>query len=109
MKVNGTNLAMTRGDTDSIVVSCPDRLFTEGDELIFTVKKSALTANILIQKKVTQFDEGKAVFEILPADTQKMYSGAYKYDIQLTTADGTVTTIIKPSLFTLEGEVTWNE
>ena len=33
---------------------------------------------------------------------------SYYYDIQLTRADGTVKTIIPPSMFTVKGEITYD-
>lgn len=99
---------MTRGDSDSIVVSCPDRPFQAGDEVVFTIKVSEFTPDIILQKRATEFDEGKAVFEIRPEDTSGLRYGGYKYDIQLTTADGAVITIIKPASFYIEREVTWD-
>ena len=99
---------MTRGDSESIVISCPERPFQEGDEVVFTVKVNEFTPEITLQKRVTQFDDGKAVIEIFPQDTNGMNYGRYKYDIQLTTAEGAVITIIKPATFCIEKEVTWD-
>lgn len=107
MKVNGTNISMTRGDSETITVSCEARPFTAGDVLIFTVKESVYDIAVKLQKVVKTFTEdGKAVIEILPEDTSDLSFRTYCYDIQLTYADGTVTTIIKPSNFKIEAEVT---
>jgi len=46
MKVNGTDLAMIRGDSESITLSLKDgevvTSFVTGDTVYFTVKRSAL-------------------------------------------------------------------
>lgn len=108
MNVCGHDLQMTRGDTESIVVSCPDNPFSVGDEIIFTVKTNAYKKDCVMQKKITAFTaDGKAVIPITPEDTAGMAFGRYRYDIQWTAVDGTVTTIIKPADFTLTEEVTW--
>lgn len=108
MKVDGTNLSMTRGDSETITISCEARPFRKGDMIRFTVKKDVFTKEKEIQKVVTEFtEEGKAIIAIYPEDTRGMAFGRYRYDVQLTTAAGNVTTIVKPSGFCLTEEVTW--
>lgn len=105
---SNNNISMTRGDSETITVSCKDRPFVTGDVIAFTVRKSAKNQIKNIEKKVTTFDEnGKAIIEIKPEDTASMDFSSYKYDIQLTAADGTVATIIKPANFTLTEEVSY--
>ena len=111
MKVCKTDLSMTRGDSETIIVKCflsgePQPLET-GDEVTLTVRASAQTP-IVIQKTVTVFDEhGWAVIAIDPEDTAELDFGVYVYDVQLTAADGTVTTLVPISSFTLTEEVTY--
>ena len=100
------NITMTRGDSESITVICEERPFAEGDKITMTVKETEYKKEILFHKNVTEFEDGKAVIEIAPEDTKNLYFAAYVYDIQLTGADGTVTTIIKPAIFELMKEVT---
>lgn len=100
------NIKMTRGDSESITVTCEERPFTEGDMITMTVKETEYDKEFLFQKNVTEFEDGKAVIEITPEDTKNLSFAAYVYDIQLTGADGTVTTIIKPAIFELMKEVT---
>jgi hypothetical protein len=113
VKVVGTNLSMIRGDTESITVSLSDETgnkinFELGDTLYFTIKDNVNTVNKVMQKQITDFNEdGNAVIEILPSDTKELKYKEYVYDIQLTREDGTVTTIIPPSSFVIEGEVTY--
>jgi hypothetical protein len=112
MKVNGTDLAMIRGDSETIKVSCKDAQgvdvpLKDGDTLYFTVKSSVGTEKIEIQKVITEFPDGIAYINISPDDTKSMNFRDYYYDIQLTRADGTVKTIIPPSKFTIKGEVTY--
>lgn len=111
MKVVGTNITMTRGDSESITVTMTDTNdsfvpFEAGDLLYFTVKETIGTDNIMLQKKVEKFEEGSALIEILPDDTKDWRPFEYIYDVQLSRGDGTVSTIIKPSAFKVEGDVT---
>ena len=109
MRIDGkNNISMTRGDSETITVSCEARPFEKGDAITFTVRKTAKSETKIIEKKVLEFEEGKAIIEILPEDTAGMAFDRYRYDIQLTGADGTVTTIIKPAEFRIEEEVTYD-
>ena len=115
MEVNGTDLSMVRGDSEQITVSA--RLndaqgtpvpFANGDVVYFTVKTNTNTAQKSLQKEVRVFDEeGKADIQINPDDTKNLECRTYQYDVQVTWANGEVTTIIKPSKFTLTPEVTY--
>jgi hypothetical protein len=112
MEIQGYNISMIRGDTEIIKVSCKDAQgvdvpFEDGDTLYFTVKSSVNTAEIKMQKVITEFPDGIAYINISPDDTKSMNFRDYYYDIQLTRANGTVKTIIPPSIFTIKGEVTY--
>jgi len=113
MKIQGTNISMIRGDSEAIKVSCEDAQgvgvpLEDGDTLYFTVKRSAYTEEKILQKIVTEFIEGVALITIFPKDTRELKTGAYYYDIQLNRANGTVKTIIPPSKFTINAEVTYD-
>lgn len=111
MKIIRNSIYMIRGDTESITVSLRDNgveiPFEVGDTLYMTVKESVDVVEKQFQIVVKDFNEGKAVIEIDPDDTKEMEFGNYVYDIQLTTSDGNVTTIIPPNRFVLQGEVTY--
>ena len=103
---------MIRGDSEVIKVSCRnesgvDFPFTEGDIVYFTVKGSTNTEEKILQKIVTEFTEGVALITIFPKDTRELETGIYYYDIQLNRANGQVKTIIPPSTFTINAEVTY--
>ena len=99
------NITMTRGDSESITVRCSEP-FKTGDAVYFTVREDAESA-ISLQKIITSFPNGEAVIYIDPEDTEPMDFGKYVYDIQVTRAGGTVTTLIVPSAFKLDEEVTY--
>ena len=112
MKIYGTNISMIRGDSQSITVSVKDKdgnkvpLIT-GDIIYLTVKYNVNTEEKVLQKVITQFEDGNATIEITPDDTKDIPFKTYVYDIQLNRVDGTVSTIIPPSNFTIGGEVTY--
>lgn len=111
MKINGTNLAMTRGDSETITIKVKegtDYVNLEfGDTIYFTVKINTNVAEKLIQKVITAFDAGVAVIEIEPEDTKNLAPRGYQYDIQWVDKNGRVTTIVAPSVFKIEPDVTF--
>lgn len=113
MIIQGTNLSMIRGDSEAILLSVKDskgvmQPLEEGDKIYLTVKESLDTAAKSLQVIVTEFEEGKALITINPSDTKELKPGVYFYDIQLNRKDGSVKTIIKPSRFVIEKEVTYD-
>ena len=107
MTIKGKNISMVRGDSESITVRCEQQPFTEGDTVTMTVREST-DSGVALRKDVTEFtDTGEAVIALFPEDTSVMEFGDYVYDIQLTRGDGTVTTLVTVSRFTLEEEVTY--
>ena len=98
-------MSMVRGDSESITVRC-SMGFNAGDQVIFTMRED-VDSPIALQKVVDSFPDGEAVIAINHEDTSGLDFGDYVYDIQWTRADGTVTTIVEKSRFTLREEVTY--
>ena len=112
MKVDGNNITMTRGDSETISIFCRNEDLTivplvTGDKIYFTVKTNVHEVIIILQKIITIFTDGKAIVIIAPLDTKELKFKSYVYDVQLTKADGTVSTIIPPSKFIIGGEATY--
>lgn len=110
--ITGTDIYITRGDTQTIEVACVDVdgvavSFSAGDTIYFTVKTSVETEDIVFQKVITTFTNGKALITITPADTKNLDFKNFAYDVQWTKADGSVYTLIKPSMFVVGSEVTY--
>ena len=115
MDIDGTNLSMIRGDSESLTISAqsdatpPVALpFVTGDTVTLTIK-TKIDGTEILQYVVTSFDDGKAVFEFEPEDTAALKSKTYVYDVQYESAAGRVKTIIEASDFTLRGDVTTPE
>lgn len=111
MIVEGTNIRMIRGDTESICIGMRNTQgeivpFEQGDTVYFTVKTSTSSSERIVQKVVTQFVDGVAFIVLQPDDTRGLQARPYIYDIQVTRADGVVKTIVPPSRFCLVGDVT---
>lgn len=103
---------MTRGDSETFSVrmvdsSGSDLTFKEGSKITFTVRKSIYGPK-LICKEITEITEdGKVFIEIKPEDTSCLDFCSYVYDVELRYPSGNVSTIIKPSMFTLGPEVSY--
>ena len=113
MRINNTNISMIRGDSETITIQLQDSMgvavpLVDGDTIYFTVKSDTQTDTKIFQKVVTSFTDGKAIITIVPADTKSLPAPIdLIYDLQLSKADGSVITIIRPSKFVVEGEVTF--
>lgn len=113
MRINGTDIFITRGDSETFNVTLYDELsdekrnFIEGEDTVyFTVKTSTQTANKLFQHIIEEFEDGEAVIHITPQDTKELKYHEYVYDVQMV-KNGSVTTIIRPSKFVVDDEVTY--
>lgn len=102
-------IKLTRGDTARFSVGILNEIsesnysIKNDDRLTFTVKKKVKDEVSLIQKTIT----GSTLFHIKPEDTSGLSFGKYVYDVQLTTSDGDVYTIVVPTTFELLAEVTY--
>lgn len=102
------HMKLTRGDTAYIAVEISNTALNESytinenDEMTLTVKQRISDELPVLQKTI----RGSNTFKLEPSDTANLEFRAYKYDVQLTTADGDVFTVIEPSLFTIMQEVT---
>lgn len=106
MRVTGTNIYMTRGDTESIGVKVSGYALKEGDFVEFTIRRS-IDSPVQLHKKTSEIMPGNLfVIPILSEDTEYLQFGNYVYDIQATLS-GSVKTIVPPSRFTIGEEVTY--
>lgn len=99
MIINGINMIMTKGDSESLTVKAQDTygnpvLLGLGDIVYFTVKTDPAKIGKSFQKIVTEFFDGLAEIHIRPEDTKNLKPGPYYYDIQVNFANGEVKTII---------------
>lgn len=108
MELDGfhADIVFTRGDSQSITIHSQSLDFSDGDKLELTIRYSPKRKEVLLHKSIS-LAEDPAVFIFRPVDTNDLSFGKYVYDIQWTKSDGTVTTLIKPSVFCLSEEVTY--
>lgn len=109
--VEDTKITMTRGDTVVIDLALnfedgTPYVPSEGDSIRFAVKKTYDDEEVLIMKDIPI---ESLQLRIDPEDTKPLSMGTrrgiYKYDIQLTKADGTVETVIPRATLVILEEV----
>ena len=108
-RVSNNNISLIRGDSGIFALAVKD---TDGkdvelsvdDQLTFTVRRTAKSPLIVIQKQIEPLS---TTINIKPADTASLPFGAYVYDVELSRSDGFVDTIIPPHEFLLLEEVTY--
>lgn len=104
-------IKLTRGDTAYLEV--PVNMILEdgtttpyeikaGDTMRLSVKKNTSDEEYCFQKEVVS----TSLFKIEPEDTGHCEFGKYKYDVELTTAEGDVYTVIEETPFRILPEVT---
>lgn len=100
-------ITLTRGDTARIQVNITDAtgqpyVPQDGDVIRFALKKRYADDTPLINITIPN---DTLLLEISPSDTKPLRFGTYKYDIQITMANGTVDTFIDRGQFVITEEV----
>lgn len=108
VKIRGTTITMTRGDSLLVFLDLQNSDGTtyepnEGDYIRFAVKKTFDDSVPPILVKEIPTDTMKLVLD--PEDTKQFAYGQYRYDIQITTADGLVDTFIDRAVLVITEEV----
>ena len=107
LKVSGNTIELTRGDTARLKVTVTnddgeEYAVRSSDTLTLSIKKRTRDEDALVDKTIF----GSTTFHIEPKDTSGLPFGGYKYDVQLTTVEGDVYTVIPPSDFKITEGVT---
>lgn len=100
LTIEEKKIYFTRGDTGYFTIDISGYEPTDGDKLVFTVKKE-IGGEKLIQKEINIGD----TFILNPEDTRNLDYGKYWYDIEVQTATGQIFTIIEKTAFYLREEV----
>ncbi len=111
VEVKGTTITITKGDSGIITVGILNADGTPyvpqvGDVVRFAMKKNYSDAETLIEKNIPL---ETMELRLDPVDTKNLEAGSskgkYKYDIELTRADGQVDTFIPRADFVVLEEV----
>lgn len=107
VKVSGTTITMTRGDTLVVEVGIlnPDGtpyVPEQSDVVRFALKKDYSDETPILRKVL---DNSDLKLTIQPSDTKELDFGNYVYDVELTKADGSVDTFICKARLVLSEEV----
>ncbi|MCD8097010.1 MAG: hypothetical protein LUE31_03035 [Lachnospiraceae bacterium] len=105
--ITGTTISMTRGDTMKVYVAITDTngsdyVPDDGDVLRFAAKKDYADDEPLILKDIPI---DSLLLTLEPADTKELDYGSYVYDIELTTSEGEVSTVVPKGKLVITEEV----
>ena len=108
VKIRGTTITMTRGDSLVVFLDLKNSDGTtyeptDGDYIRFAMKRSFDDSVPPMLVKEIPTDTMKLILD--PADTKQLTYGQYHYDIQITTADGLVDTFIDRAVLIITEEV----
>ena len=100
-------IRITRGDSLTVNILLTDNDGfeyepVEGDEVWFTVKKSAIAEDVLIRKSV---DIDNLVLDLVESDTKDLAFGKYVYEIEVITTQNDHYTVIKNAPFIITEEL----
>ena len=95
-KISGKKIILTRGDTFKAIVGMVNENGEEyvpeqGDSIRFAMKEHYDDETVLLEKTIPN---DTLLLHIEPNDTKELPFGDYKYDIQLTYANGDVDTLL---------------
>lgn len=94
------NTARLRIDRATNVTTGKEYAFAAEDKVTLTIKKTVYDTSPTVQISVP----GGELIHIKPEDTRPLAFGRYVYDVQLTTADGDIYTVIPLATFVVEKE-----
>lgn len=106
-KDNDNTIRITRGDSLTVKISLTDSegfpyIPVEGDQVLFTMKKSAKASEILLQKDVNIYT---LEINFVENDTKNFAFGEYKYEIECITVGDDHYTVIKDAPFIITEEL----
>lgn len=108
IKINGTTITMTRGDTLRATISIMDADGEEyvpvnGDSIRFAMKKNYSDSSVMLKKDIPI---DTLILYLAPEDTKNLrMPQTYVYDIQLTHANGDIDTFIANAKLSIIEEV----
>ena len=97
-------MSIVAKDTGAFVFIVDNYILDNGDVVYFTVNTELEKENPVLQKKITEFTDGKAIIHLTSKETN-LRIGNYLYDIEVDTADGRVDTVVGPAKFKVVGGV----
>ena len=106
-KDDENTIRITRGDSLEVTISLIDEdgypyELVDGDTVLFTVKKSAASEDILIQKEI---DIQTLELKLIESDTEDLAFGTYRYEIEVALNSGDHYTAIKNAPFIITEEL----
>lgn len=111
IKLRGTNISITRGDTGYFSFTLKDKAgeeisLSDVSEVRCQVRK-CVDGELLFEGAITlDYESNTAIWHIQPSDTNDLTPARYYYDAQVTFPNGDIYTFIKLSDFEVLPDIT---
>ena len=104
LKISGTKISLTRGDSAYITLTINDQngdpyTLEDGDVVKCQVRTEPNDGDLIIDGEIVQDADGQIIWHISPRETKDINVGKYYWDAQLRTSNGDVFTFITSSMF----------
>ena len=115
LKIKGSKIALTRGDSAYItlvpIMGDSDEQYElqEGDSVHAQIRTVPNTGDLLVEGNILLQEDGTIIWYLRPSDTRNLDIGDYYWDAQLELSNGDIFTFIPSSLFKITDEVTMYE
>lgn len=115
LKIKGSKIALTRGDSAYITliptVSDDGTQYElqEGDVVRAQIRTAPNVGELIAEGEMLYKDDGAIVWYLRPSDTKDLEVGDYYWDAQLELSNGDIFTFITSSQFKLTDEVTMHD
>lgn len=100
--IDGKNIIISKGDTFNVVFKLINAKIAQTDEIIFTVKSSLSSQEILLQKNIPYTSADKIEVAIGSDEMLKLKTGRNVYDLLVKSADNKTTLNFPASLYIKE-------
>lgn len=111
IRISGSTILITRGDTAYISINVNDQdgnpyELQDGDKIEIHVRPRVSDRTELAFEGTVEYENDEVIWHIKPEDTDELEIDTYFYDVQLTTSNSDVFTIIPAAKFKILDEVT---
>lgn len=100
--IDGKNIIISKGDTFNVVFKLVNGKILETDEIVFTIKSSLSSQEILLQKKIPYTSADKIEVAINSEEMLNLKTGRNVYDLLIKSADNKTTLNFPASIYIKE-------
>lgn len=91
LTIDGQKISLSKGDTFDVTFAVNGYRLKDGDSVIFSIKNTANSSNVLMKKIYTTFINNKVRVQISAEEMESLTIGSKVYDLVCITGDVKVT------------------